>query len=151
MCRKMMRDIHCVEYSLIPALLESYMHPLNKISGEFQPAMDTLSLEYRKYLKQDPKLYRRMDRIANKIIRYTTKEKFDARKSILMVLAWLVALCDAEALILQKGKYWDLLQELGETIKIGYDTNPDFEKIDASAINHVAAVHKLAQEEGYFL
>ncbi len=146
----MLNDRQRVEYSLIPALLESYIHPLNKISGEFESVMQTLGLEYRKYLKDDPKLYRRMDRIANKIIKYTVSQKFDSRKAVLCVIAWLVALCDAGALILEKGKYWDLLEELGETIQIGYDTIPDFEKIDASAINHVQSIHDIAVKEGYF-
>ncbi len=146
-----LNDRQRVEYSLIPALLESYIHPLNKISGEFNSVMQTLNLEYRKYLKHDPKIYRRMDRIANKIIKYTRQQKFDSRKAVLTIVAWLVALCEADALILEEGAYWDLLQELGEIIQIGYNSIPDFEKIDSSAINHVPTIHKLAQQEGYFL
>lgn len=148
----MLTDRERIEYSLIPALLESYIKPLNKISGQFNSALQILESEYKKSLKHDYKLYRRMDRIANKIIRYTVSQKFDSRKAILCVIAWLVALCDAEALILEKdSKYWDLLQEIGEIIQVGYDSVPDFEKIDASAIKHVPAIHAIAQREGYFL
>ena len=147
----MCSDRQRIEYALIPALLESYIKPLNKISGQFNSVLQILSVEYRRHLNQNPKLYRRMDRVANKIIRYTISQKFDSRKAVLCVISWLVALCEAGALVLEKGEYWNLLQELGEIIQTGYNSIPNFEKIDASAINHVPAIHGIAQKEGYFI
>lgn len=116
-----MNDRQKIEYSIIPALLESYLMPLNKQCGSLSGAIDILGREFRRYLGTNARLYRRMDRIANKIIRYTVSQKFDSRKAILAVTEWLKALAEAEYIILEENSdYWNLLDELGEIIQKGY-------------------------------
>lgn len=146
----MLTDKQRIEYSLIPALLESYIIPLNKIENKFDEVLKILEKEYRKYINGNYKLFRRMDRIANKIIRYTVSQKFDSRKAIIAVAGWLGALGEADAILLEPGEYWNLIEEIGEIIHSGYDVIDDFEKIQISAAKHITMIHKLAQEEGYF-
>lgn len=145
----MLTDRQRIEYALIPALLESYILPLHKKEGKHQEILDILQNEYRSYANT-ASLLRRMNRMANKIIRYTVANKFDSRKAILAITSWLAALIEAGALEINEGDYADLLEEIGDIISVGYQELEDFDKIDASAINHVPKIHELAQEEGYF-
>jgi len=150
--KQMITDRQRIEHALIPALFESYFLPLYKLEKpKHQKTMDILSNEYRKYLNSDARLFRRMDRIANKIIRYTVTNKFDSRKAFLTVSSWLGALLEAEALIIDGSDYVSWLEELGEIIRSGYKVIDGFEKIDASAIKHVPKLHAIAQSEGYFI
>jgi len=146
----MLNDRCRIEYALIPALLESYIFPLHKKDGKHQKALSVLQNEYKKYANTAG-LLRRMDRVANKIIRYTVSNKFDSRKAILAITSWLASLIEAGALEIHEGDYAELLEELGEIISVGYKELENFDKIDASAINHVPKIHAIAQKEGYFI
>lgn len=158
----MYKDIHRIEDALIPALLECTAHAHIRKDPECKPhyetMLDILQLTIGKCFdglcreKRIP-LYRRLDRIANKINHYFVNNDFNTRKSFLCLSEWVRALLDAGAIIIdQKSKYWVVLEDMGEIIMVnGYGEIPDFDKIDASAIKHVPALHKIAQDEGYFL
>lgn len=147
-----MNDRQRIEHALIPALLESYLLAFHKRTGKFTEALSILDMEFRNNLNNNPKLFRRCNRLANSIIKYTAKNKFDARKAILMVTEWLRALIEAGFIRLEEGtSYWNLLEEIGEIIQAGYEEIENFERIDASAINHVPKIHKIAQEQGYYV
>lgn len=157
----MYKDIHRIEDSIIPALLEgiifSHIKHEPNVKESYEIAIgivaDTINQCYNGiYCDKRVKLLNRMNRIVNKLNRYLVKEKFDTRKAFLTISAWAAALIEAQALIVEPGsKIYKLLQDMGEVIQTGYTEIENFEKIDASAINHVESLHKLAQEEGYFL
>jgi len=44
-----------------------------------------------------------------------------------------------------------MLKDMRRVIRRGYYETEDFRKIEQSAVNHVTAIHKIAQKEGYFL
>lgn len=144
-----MNDRQRVEYALIPALLESYIKPL--IGDNEIDSCVALLKEVQKAYIPNIKLARRVDRIANKIIAYTISEKFDSRKAVVTIAQWLPVL----GLDIHFDEYWNLLDEIGKTIRYGLDNSDDKElegldKVYASAGKQVLKIHKLAQEEGYF-
>lgn len=155
-------DKQRIEDCLIPALFEGIAHSHIRQEPEckesYQQMLDILKEIIDNYFKGLPsekatKLARRLDRITNKINRYFIKEYFNTRKSFLALSEWARALLEAGALVIDpNSQYWTLLEDMGEVILVnGYGEIPDFEKIDASAINHVPIIHQLAQEEGYFI
>lgn len=158
----MYKDIHRIEDCLIPVLLENIV--LSHIRKEPECA-----IKYDKMLEilhvtigncfnglcqqKRLQLYRRLDRIVIKISKYFVANDFNTRKAFLSLSEWARALLESGAIIVDpKSKYWMLLEDMGEFILTnGYGKILDFDKIDASAINHVPAIHKLAREEGYFI
>ncbi len=157
----MYTDKQRVEDCIIPALFQgiAYSHIRSDASAKpsysmmFEILNETINGFFAGITREKRiQLSRRLDRIVNKISRYLVKEKFDSRKSFLATSEWARALLESGALYIDKeSRYWELLEDMGEVIQVkGYGEIPDFEKIDASAINHVPNIHKIAQEEGYF-
>lgn len=158
----MYKDIQRIEDALLPALLEGiawshirkepsckpyYEQMLTILKETIDKCFEGLTIDKR------IRLYRRLDRIVNKTSRYFVRHKFDTRKAFLSLSEWITALLKANAIVIDpKSKYWGLLEDMGEIIqKNGYGEIENFEKIDASAIDHVPKLHKLVQQEGYFI
>lgn len=156
----MYKDIHRVQDAIIPALLESVSLCHIKASPGDADAYKTMLDIVRKALgdcfsdlteKQRVRLYRRLDRVVNKILLYIKREDFDTRKMFLTVTEWARALMEAGAIIVQKDSLmWELLCDIGTVIQKGYKDIANFEKIDASALKHVPKIHEIALQEGYF-
>lgn len=154
-----MKDIARVEYSLIPALLETYLKALYKSTSDkaLMPAIQIVNKEFFSYFDDMPdrkrhSLYRRSDRICNKIIGYTKANDFDCRKAIMTVVGWLYSLAEAGAISLEPDtEYWNLLAELGEQIQAGLNEAPDLEQDQAATLPHILAIHEIVINDGYFL
>lgn len=156
------KDIHRIEDNIIPVLLQSIVISHIRQQPNYKEAyarmleilQKTIDVNFQG-ITQDRfiKLSRRLDRVINKINRYFIREQFNTRKAFLALSEWARALLESGAIIIDpQSEYWTLLEDMGEIIiNNGYNEIPNFEKIDASAINHVPEFHKLAQEEGYFL
>lgn len=158
----MYKDIHRIEDCLIPALLEGVAYSHIKKDPECAPKYDQMIEILERTIKicfndlpidKRIRIYRRLDRIVKKISNYFIKNDFNTRKAFLALSEWARALLETGATIIDPAsEYWTLLDDMGEVIMVnGYGEIPDFAKIDASAINHVETIHKLAQEEGYYL
>ena len=152
----MYTDKQRIEDSIIPGLLLGVMYShVEKDSAAKEAYKDAIKVLHKtidKYLGHNKmKLGRRLDRAINKISTYFVKEKFTTRKSILAVSEWNRALLAVDAVVVEDDEYKSLLQDIDRIImKNGYGEIENFEKIDASAINHVPKMHKLAQNNGYF-
>lgn len=153
------KDIHRIQDSLIPALLETvamtHIKEKPRDCESYKEMLDIVRRSFKECFQGLPdnkknKLYRRSDRVANIIINYIRIEKFDTRKMFLAIVEWAAALLNEDAIIVNK-EMWHLLEDFGEIIHIGYKEIDNFDKIDAAAINHVPTIHKMAQEAGYFL
>ncbi len=135
-----MKDITRIEYSIIPALLETYLKALYKNTKDevLIIPIEIVNKEFFSYFDDLPdkkrhSLYRRSDRICNKIIAYTKANDFDCRKAIMTILGWLYSLAKAGAISLKSDtKYWNLLTELGEQIQSGLEIIPDLEQDQAA-------------------
>lgn len=154
-----MKDITRIEYSLIPALLETYLKALYKATNDksLMPAIQIVNKEFFSWFdgvldKNKRSLYRRSDRICNKIINYTKDNEFDCRKAIMTIVGWLYSLGEAGAISLEPGtEYWKLLEELGEQISCGVEELEDVEQDQAATLPHILAIHEIAINDGYFL
>lgn len=156
-----LNDRQRIEHSLVPALLQAtfVMHA----KGEEQEPDEYRLMAWRAQdvflsyfadlpAKRRHQLYKRADRIANKVIGYAQQNKFTTRKAILAITEWVRALLPTGVVLVEEDSdYWRILEETGAIVAAGYEKVPDFDKIDLSAINHVPAIHKLVQGEGYFL
>lgn len=150
-------DKQLIEDAIIPALLATLlkMHFNNTNNQEINEALQICQEEVEKsFSTRDPKrrarLYSRIDRFVRKVGSYMCKNKFCTRKYLLAVTGWATSLVEAGGIIISDDIY-QVLDTLGDVIKQGYETIEDFDKIDASALNHVSLLHKLAQDEGYFI
>ncbi len=154
-----MKDITRIEYSLIPALLETYLKALYKSTSDkaLIPAIQIVNKEFFSYFDDMPdrkrhSLYRRSDRICNKIIEYTKGRDFDCRKAILTVTGWLVSLAQAGVLGLkQDTEYWKFLEKLGKKLQKDLKTDKELQDDQAATIPHILAIHEIAINDGYFL
>lgn len=157
----MITDRSRVEDGIIPMLLRgialSHIDADPSVEGSYKNMLITLEdyvAECFKGLTAEKRLslYRRLDRIVHKLSKYFVEQDFTTRKAFLTVSEWVRALLEAGALTINpKSRYFALLNEIGEMINKGYGEIEDFDKIDASAINHVPKLHSITQKEGYFL
>lgn len=156
----MLTDRQRIENALIPALLEGVAICHIKADGEvkeqYKQMLDITKEAFADCFKDLPiekrmQLYRRIDRIYNKIILYIRKEKFDTRKMFLMITEWVKLLLDYELLIIPDSTpFAELLKDLDDIVSRGHEAVDNFDKINASAINHVLSIHEIANKEGYF-
>lgn len=151
-------DTARIEDALIPSLLRYFlfMHIYYdpSLESEFQSKIKILEEEIDRAFaglssEKRQKIDKRLVRICRKIEDYVKKEKFDARKCLLTFTAWAQSL-ENNGGILPGESFKSLLNALHEIILQGYEEIENFQKIDLSAINHVEAIHKLVQNEGYF-
>lgn len=155
------KDIHRVEDGIIPALLSQIaLHHLSdpRVGYEAYETLLKVSKEVIdntvKDLHHDKKhrIFKRLNRVTYNIVKYMVDQKFTTRKMFLTVTAWNESLQNAKAVYIEPDSNYDkILKWLDEIILGGYKTVENFDKVDASAINHVPKIHKLAQKEGYFL
>ncbi len=157
----MYSDRKRIQDALIPSLLEGIAICHIKADGEvkeqYKQMLEITQRAFADCFEGLPKekklqLYRRIDRVYNKIILYIRKERFDTRKMFLTVTEWIKLLLDYELLIIEDNTpFAELLKDLDYIISKGHETVEDFDKINASAINHVLKIHKIAVKEGYFV
>lgn len=149
-----------IEKSIIPAMLETYVKALYRDTGEksLLAMLQVLNHEFRRHFdcikdnRLRTKLFAASDELANKILAYTRDNDFSCRKGILTMTGWLTALAQAGAISLTEGTpYWNLLQNIGDQIHSGMETEPELEKEQESTLEHILAIHDIAQSEGYFL
>lgn len=154
----MYKDIHRVQDALMPTLFQYLvlMHIRHKPEHEedYRDPMEVLDNKIREAFlgltrESERKVRNRLARIAKKITEYFIREKFDSRKGFLTLMAWVDALERAGGVIVE-GEFRELVDDMKTIIQKGYETIENFDKIDMSAINHVEAIHKLTQGEGYF-
>ena len=118
----------------------------------FVPAASALNTEFHKQCGGNRKVMNRTNKLANKILGYTTSQGFNNRKRILTTTHWLNALDAAGAAHpIDNVAYFEALDAFGQLIKQGYATVDGFDKADASAAKHVPAFHKIAQDAGIFI
>ncbi len=151
----MVTDRQRIEDAIIPAVFVSliYSHIIGAphVEESYEEALPAVKSEILRCIGTDNRLKRRLDRITLKISKYFVDNQFCTRKAFLTVFGWLTALMDADAITIQEEAYFKVLMDMKEIIITGYEEIPDFEKIDCSALNHVTKLHKIAQEEGYYL
>lgn len=156
----MYKDKQRIENALIPALLEgiaiSHIKADGEVKHEYKEMLVITKDAFAECFKDLPqekrlRLYRRINKIYNKIIIYIRKEKFDTRKMFLAVTEWVKLLLDYELLVIADNTpFAELLKDLEHIISKGHETVEDFDKINNSAINHVLKLHEIANQEGYF-
>ncbi len=156
----MYTDRNRIEDAIIPALLESIALAHIKADPKCTDAYEAMLEIVREAVgecfngldtKRRLQLYRRLDRLANKIIMYFKKESFDTRKMFLTISAWIAALIEAGGVVFPEGsKMWGLLEDMGDIIQRGYKEIEDFDRIDRSALKHTNKIHSIAVNEGYF-
>ena len=158
----MYKDLHRIEDALLPYLFEdaalSHIAQDANVSQYYEKALGILKEAIEKCFidlssADKVKLHRRLYRIAKKISDYFVKNKFSTRKMFLTILQWnLKVILEGKLFIEDGSPYETFLGELDTIIvEHGYGEIEDFEKIDASAISHVPKIHKIAQQNGYFL
>lgn len=151
----MVTDKQRIEDSLIAALFQGFISAHIRQQPEVKDIYKIMWEVTQEVIDQNIiniKLSRRLDRIANKISRYLHKEDFTTRKGFLAISEWATSLIIAGGLFIEENsKFFKMLEDMGDVIQLAYKEIPDFEKIDASAINHVFEIHKIAQAEGYFI
>jgi hypothetical protein len=148
-------DRQRVEDALIPVLLRgliySHIRKDATVEESYKLALEITWEALTKATGGDSKVLRRTDRVATQISRYFVSEGFDTRKGFLCVSAWAAALIEAGGLVIdENSRLYQMLNDIGEIIQIGYKEIPDFHKIDGSALGHVGKIHKIVQAEGYF-
>lgn len=153
----MRNDKRVIEDCLIAAMLRSLIaeHCRKDPDTErsYSEAISVLDHWVSQFISgRDKQLQRRLSRIVYKISSYFVQNKFTTRKAFLCISEWCRALMEQDAFIVQPGSlFWGLLEDIGTVIQCGYEQIEDFDKIDASALKHVNAIHKIAEEEGYFV
>lgn len=150
---KTLNDRERIENAIIPMML---FNMLNQYDNEaYREALQITKDVTNEYLncgdkRKEISRRRRLDRLAIKIDKHFSDNKYDARKGILVLTIWAYALAEQEALKLYNEKYKELLEELDDTFTIGYQKVENFDKLHNSAIKQMEKIHKLAQVEGYF-
>lgn len=158
----MYKDLHRIEDALLPYLFEdaalSHIAQDANVAQYYEKALGILKETIEKCfidlsITDRVKLHRRLYRIAKKISDYFVKNKFTTRKMFLTISQWnLKLIADGRLFVEDKSSYETFLSDLDTIIvEHGYGEIEDFEKIDASAISHVPKIHKIAQQQGYFL
>lgn len=157
-----MNDRAIIEDCIIPALLTHIMivHMEGYASNTrlepearntFETSIETLNKFVKTKIEYKPQLNRRLMRITKLISNHFVDNGFTTLKSLLTLTAWNNALMDAGGLIIEDEEYYGLLSEFARIIEKGYSEIESFEKQDSSAIKHVTKIHKIAQDNGYFL
>lgn len=155
--------------TLFKCLITMYLSHNPEIADDLEPKIKILNTEIEiaftgLSMKRQMQLERRVIRTCKRIDIYFKKEQFDSRKCFLTLMGWI------ESLIRESRKLRQLPENKGNKIEIikishnfrlllksmyriiiqGYAEIENFEKIDLSAINHITALHNIAQEDGYF-
>lgn len=153
------KDVWKIEDALLPSLFQYlimiHLQRSPEYDKDYQVPMEVLEARIAEAFfgvskEKETKLRNRTARIAKKVTEYFIKNKFDSRKGFLTLTAWIEALEKAGAVIIE-GDFKELINDMNDIIRKGYKEIENFEKIDLSAINHVEKIHKLVQEEGYFV
>lgn len=158
----MYKDLHRIEDALLPCLFhwasKCHIDECPEVAEYYEKALHILDETIERCfvglpLKKKESLIRRLNRARYIINEYFVGNKFHVRKMFLTLAEWARVLIEANAIEYpDDSRFWEYLEDLGEIIiKNGYGEIENFDKIDASAIDHVPKVHKIAQKEGYFL
>ena len=145
------KDLHRIEDSIIPFILEGLLLSQIKQAPEFKEPYEKPLNILRKAYQVDlntPKLLKRAERIEKKLLKYWNENGYVIRKSI-MQLSYLVAQLKKEDALILDCNVEKLFKEINDIIKNAYN-DADILKQDKSAIKHVPKALKILQNEGLF-
>jgi hypothetical protein len=159
------KDIHRIEDALIPQLMcgafntfieDSEQKGDKRSVQEFQEALRICREEVRYSfvgldIKNQRKLLNRFSKIYDKIEEYTRRQEFGARKLLLVMTKWADALLEADGYVLKRLEFYDLLQASYDAFNDRRENTTDFDEQNKSANKQMQKIHKLAQDNEYFL
>lgn len=157
----MYKDLHRIEDAILPFLFRdaalTHINQDIEVAKYYQRAIEILDKTVEACFvglsqERKTKLSRRLMKVVKKIVDYLVDNKFTTRKMFLALSEWNRCLLEGDAYAVpEDSEYYEFLLDLHAIILThGYGEMADFDKIDASAINHVNKLHELTQQCGYF-
>lgn len=145
------KDLHRIEDSIIPFILEGLLMSQIKQAPEFKDSYTKALSILRKSYEDDlntTKLLKRAERIEKKLLKHWCKNDTIIRKSI-MILSHLAGSLDEQHAISLKPEIKNLFQEINQIITSAYD-DENILKQDQSAAKQTPKILAILQDEGLF-
>lgn len=145
------KDLHRIEDSIIPLILEGLLMSQIKQAPEFEKAYQRALTILRNSYVEDlntPQLLKRAERIERKLLKFWNENDYIIRKSI-MVLSYLAAALEKQNAFSLKPEIKTLFQEINTIITDAYN-DENVLKQDQSAAKQVPKALSILQKEGLF-